>query len=40
MTQFSSREPGMVGAALEDRNTHVGLIVDGLHVHPPPCAWR
>ncbi|WP_206240727.1 N-acetylglucosamine-6-phosphate deacetylase [Novosphingobium terrae] len=34
MTQFSSREPGMVGAALEDRNTHVGLIVDGLHVHP------
>lgn len=34
MTQFSSREPGMVGAALEDRNSHVGLIVDGLHVHP------
>ncbi|WP_343612768.1 N-acetylglucosamine-6-phosphate deacetylase [Novosphingobium sp.] len=34
MTQFSSREPGMVGAALEDRGTHVGLIVDGLHVHP------
>lgn len=24
----------MVGAALEDRGTHVGLIVDGLHVHP------
>jgi len=34
MTQFSSRQPGMVGAALEDRATHVGLIVDGLHVHP------
>lgn len=34
MTQFSSREPGMVGAALEDRSTHFGLIVDGLHVHP------
>ncbi|MDE1915295.1 MAG: N-acetylglucosamine-6-phosphate deacetylase [Sphingomonadales bacterium] len=34
MTQFSSREPGMVGAALEDRATHVGLIADGLHVHP------
>ena len=34
MTQFLSREPGMVGAALEDRTTHFGLIVDGLHVHP------
>jgi N-acetylglucosamine-6-phosphate deacetylase len=34
MTQFLSREPGMVGAALEDRNSHFGLIVDGLHVHP------
>jgi N-acetylglucosamine-6-phosphate deacetylase len=34
MTQFLSRDPGMVGAALEDRASHVGLIVDGLHVHP------
>ena len=34
MTQLGSREPGMVGAALEDRATHFGLIVDGLHVHP------
>ncbi|RIV82168.1 N-acetylglucosamine-6-phosphate deacetylase [Aurantiacibacter xanthus] len=34
MTQFLSRDPGMVGAALEDRSTHFGLIVDGLHVHP------
>lgn len=34
MTQFLSREPGMVGAALEDRSSHFGLIVDGLHVHP------
>ena len=34
MTQFQSREPGMVGAALEDRASHFGLIVDGLHVHP------
>jgi N-acetylglucosamine-6-phosphate deacetylase len=34
MTQFLSREPGMVGAALEDRASHFGLIVDGLHVHP------
>jgi len=34
MTQFLSREPGMVGAALEDRTSHFGLIADGLHVHP------
>ncbi len=34
MTQFLSRDPGMVGAALEDRASHFGLIVDGLHVHP------
>ena len=34
MTQFLSRDPGMVGAALEDRSSHFGLIVDGLHVHP------
>ena len=34
MTQFSSRAPGMVGAALEDRNSRFGLIVDGHHVHP------
>jgi N-acetylglucosamine-6-phosphate deacetylase len=34
MTQFQSREPGMVGAALEDRTSWFGLIADGLHVHP------
>jgi N-acetylglucosamine-6-phosphate deacetylase len=34
MTQLGSREPGMVGAAMEGRATHFGLIVDGLHVHP------
>ena len=34
MTQFSSRAPGMVGAALEDRRSRFGLIVDGHHVHP------
>jgi N-acetylglucosamine-6-phosphate deacetylase len=34
MTQLGSREPGMVGAALEDKATRFGLIVDGLHVHP------
>lgn len=34
MTGLGSREPGMVGAALEDRRSHFGLIVDGHHVHP------
>jgi len=34
MTPFGSREPGMVGAALEDRNSRFGIIVDGHHVHP------
>jgi len=34
MTQLGSREPGMVGAALDDRDSQFGLIVDGMHVHP------
>jgi len=34
MTQLGSREPGMVGAALDDRASRFGLIVDGHHVHP------
>ena len=34
MTQLGSREPGTVGAALEDRPSWCGLIVDGHHVHP------
>jgi N-acetylglucosamine-6-phosphate deacetylase len=34
MTQLESREPGMVGAALDDPSTYFGLIVDGVHVHP------
>lgn len=33
MTPLTSREPGMVGAALEDANSWCGLIVDGYHVH-------
>ncbi|MEH3045561.1 N-acetylglucosamine-6-phosphate deacetylase [Sphingomonas adhaesiva] len=37
MTGLGSREPGMVGAALEDRATRFGLIVDGVHVHPATC---
>lgn len=34
MTPLTSREPGMVGAALEDAHSWCGLIVDGYHVHP------
>ena len=33
MTPFTSREPGMVGAALEDKNSWCGIIADGFHVH-------
>lgn len=34
MTPLGSREPGVVGAALEDPDSWCGLIVDGHHVHP------
>lgn len=34
MSPLSSREPGVVGAALEDRDSWCGLIVDGHHVSP------
>lgn len=34
MTPLQGREPGVVGAALEDRDTWCGIIVDGHHVHP------
>ncbi|NQV98570.1 MAG: N-acetylglucosamine-6-phosphate deacetylase [Rhodospirillales bacterium] len=34
MTPLQSRAPGVVGAALEDRHTWCGIIVDGHHVHP------
>lgn len=34
MTPFTSREPGMVGAALVDAESYCGIIVDGYHVHP------
>ncbi|MBW0156975.1 N-acetylglucosamine-6-phosphate deacetylase [Sedimentimonas flavescens] len=33
MSQLGSREPGLVGAAL-DLPVDVGLIADGIHVHP------
>lgn len=34
MSPLSSREPGMVGAALYNRDVYCGLIVDHVHVHP------
>jgi N-acetylglucosamine-6-phosphate deacetylase len=34
MTPMQGREPGVVGAALEDAESWCGLIVDGFHVHP------
>lgn len=34
MTPMQSREPGMVGAALEDSSSWFGIIADGIHVHP------
>ena len=33
MSQLNGREPGMVGAALADRESFCGLIADGYHVH-------
>lgn len=33
MSPLSSREPGVVGAALEDDNSWVGVIADGHHIH-------
>jgi N-acetylglucosamine-6-phosphate deacetylase len=34
MSPLQGREPGMVGAALEDRGSWCGIIIDGHHVHP------
>lgn len=34
MQPLQSREPGGVGAALDDPHSWCGLIVDGFHVHP------
>jgi N-acetylglucosamine-6-phosphate deacetylase len=34
MSPLLSREPGMVGAALNDENSWFGIIADGFHMHP------
>ncbi len=33
MSQITGREPGMVGAALTDEKSFIGVIADGHHVH-------
>lgn len=42
MSQLGSREPGLVGAALDDDRVWCGVIVDGHHVHDASIriAWR
>ena len=34
MSQIGNREPGLVGAALDDGTLSAGLIADGIHVDP------
>jgi len=34
MGPLHHREPGLAGVALADERLHVGLIPDGIHVHP------
>lgn len=34
MSPLQGRAPGVVGAALEDRDSWVGIIADGVHAHP------
>lgn len=34
MSQLGNREPGLVGAVLDDGRIDCGLIADGIHVHP------
>lgn len=34
MSPLTGREPGTVGAALDDAHSWVGIIADGVHVHP------
>ena len=38
MAPLHHREPGLAGVALTDERLHVGLIADGIHVHPTAVA--
>ena len=40
MSQLTAREPGVVGAALDDERLFAGIICDGLHVDPYQFAHR
>ncbi|HSK21631.1 MAG TPA: amidohydrolase family protein, partial [Egicoccus sp.] len=42
MSGFGAREPGVMGALLAHASATVGLIVDGVHLHPGTVAavWR
>ncbi len=39
MTPLHHREPGVVGALLADERATVGVIPDGVHVHPSIFGW-
>jgi N-acetylglucosamine-6-phosphate deacetylase len=39
MTPLQHREPGVVGALLADTRATVGVIPDGVHVHPSILTW-
>lgn len=34
MPSFHHRDPGVIGAAIENKNVYVELICDGVHIHP------
>jgi len=34
MPAFSHRAPGVIGAALDNKDVHIELICDGIHIHP------
>ncbi len=34
MPPYSHREPGVIGAAMDNENVFVELIADGIHIHP------
>jgi N-acetylglucosamine-6-phosphate deacetylase len=42
MPRLDHRNPGLVGAALADERVSIGLIVDGVHIHPTvvDLVWR
>ena len=39
MRPWHHREPGVIGAILDDERVSAQLILDGVHVHPAACRW-